>query len=93
MTDGIQSKKYLLTILRRFLNSVGFIGYAKDVYELVTAEDLEDTDDDQRYYTKLFLEERDKRGIKLDTKTKIFANLNHAICKQSSVRNYRMTLW
>ena len=68
-------------LIRRFLNSGGFIGYAKDVYELLTAKDLKDTDDDQRYYTKLFLEERDKRGIKLDTKTKIFANLNHAICK------------
>ena len=68
-------------LLIRFLNSGGFIGYAKDIYELVTAEELKDTDDDQRYYTKLFLEERDKRGIKLDTKTKIFANLNHAICK------------
>ena len=72
----------LFVSLLRFLNSGGFIGYAKDVYELVTAEDLKDTDDDQRYYTKLFLEERDKRGIKLDTKTKIFANLNHAICKE-----------
>ena len=68
--------------LHRYLNSGGFIGYAKDVYELITAEDLKDTDDDQRYYTKLFLEEREKRGIKLDTKTKIFANLNHAICKE-----------
>jgi procollagen-lysine,2-oxoglutarate 5-dioxygenase len=63
----------------RFLNSGGFIGYAKDLYEMVVAEDVKDLDDDQAFYTKRFLEEREKRGIKLDQRTKIFSNLNHAI--------------
>jgi procollagen-lysine,2-oxoglutarate 5-dioxygenase len=63
----------------RFLNSGGFIGYAKDVYDMLTAEDITDLDDDQRFYTKRFLAERDERKIKLDHKTRIFCNLNHAI--------------
>ena len=33
----------------------GFIGYAKDVYNVITKHPVENTDDDQLYYTKVFL--------------------------------------
>ena len=33
----------------------GFIGYARDVYEMVTSVKIEDSDDDQLFYTKIFL--------------------------------------
>jgi hypothetical protein len=41
---------------KRFLNSGGIIGYASDFYKLIsTAERIKDEDDDQLFYTKLFL--------------------------------------
>ena len=65
---------------KRFLNSGGFIGYAKDIHSIVNHHDLEDTDDDQLYYTHIYLndEMRQKHNIKLDHKSKIFQNLNGA---------------
>ncbi|XP_046571507.1 multifunctional procollagen lysine hydroxylase and glycosyltransferase LH3-like [Haliotis rubra] len=66
---------------KRFLNSGGFMGYAKDVYEMITHESVSNRDDDQLYYTKIFLDEnlRDKWRIKLDTRSEIFQNLNGAL--------------
>ncbi len=65
---------------KRFLNSGGFIGYARDIYDIVNARELKDNDDDQLYYTHLFLdpEFREKHRIKLDHKSEIFQNLNGA---------------
>jgi hypothetical protein len=40
---------------KRFLNSGGFIGYASDIYEIITSSPVKDNDDDQLYYTKVFL--------------------------------------
>ena len=47
---------------------------------LNTAE-VEDKDDDQLFYTKIFLDEemRNKFKIKLDHKAEIFQNLNGAV--------------
>ena len=43
---------------KRFLNSGGFIGYASDVYEMILSQgDVKDDDDDQLFYTKIFLNE------------------------------------
>ncbi|XP_041377665.1 multifunctional procollagen lysine hydroxylase and glycosyltransferase LH3-like [Gigantopelta aegis] len=66
---------------KRFLNSGGFIGYASDLYEIVTHSKVNNKDDDQLYYTKIFLNEslRDKWAIKLDTRSDIFQNLNGAL--------------
>ncbi len=38
----------------RFLNSGGFIGYAPDVYSIITNAKIMDSDDDQLFYTKIF---------------------------------------
>lgn len=40
---------------KRFLNSGGFIGYAGDLYEIITTEPIKDHEDDQLFYTKIFL--------------------------------------
>ena len=55
----------------------GFIGYAPQMYEMVSGK-IQDTDDDQLYYTRIFLnkERRQSLNIKLDTQAKIFQNLN-----------------
>ncbi len=41
---------------KRFLNSDGFIGYASDVYELISSVEIEDDETDQLFYTKIFLD-------------------------------------
>ncbi|EDV97127.1 GH16659, partial [Drosophila grimshawi] len=63
----------------RYLNSGAFIGYAPQVNALLE-ELIEDTGDDQLYYTKVFLDEtkRAKLGMKLDTQSKLFQNLHGA---------------
>lgn len=65
---------------RRYLNSGGYIGYASSLLKLLKSKEIENKDDDQLYFTKLFLDEstRDELKIKLDTKSSIFHNLNGA---------------
>ena len=65
----------------RFLNSGGFIGVAKDIVEIINHKTINDMDDDQLYYTKIFLDKnlRNKWKMKLDTKSEIFQNLNGAL--------------
>ena len=41
----------------RFLNSGGIIGYAPEFYALITHKEVKDNDDDQLYYTNLFLDD------------------------------------
>ncbi|XP_016987590.1 procollagen-lysine,2-oxoglutarate 5-dioxygenase [Drosophila rhopaloa] len=63
----------------RFLNSGAFIGFAPQVYE-VLEDPIEDTADDQLYFTKIFLDEakRTKLDMKLDTQSRLFQNLHGA---------------
>lgn len=62
-----------------YLNSGAFIGYAPQVWALIETP-IEDTADDQLYYTKIFLNEelRTKLDMKLDTTSTLFQNLNGA---------------
>ncbi|XP_075705409.1 multifunctional procollagen lysine hydroxylase and glycosyltransferase LH3 [Rhinoderma darwinii] len=66
---------------KRFLNSGGFIGYVSQLYRMVQLWKFKDDDDDQLFYTKVYLDEefREKFSIGLDHKSKIFQNLNGAI--------------
>ncbi|XP_066527094.1 multifunctional procollagen lysine hydroxylase and glycosyltransferase LH3 [Hoplias malabaricus] len=66
---------------KRYLNSGGFIGYAPDIYEIVQQWNLRDDDDDQLFYTHIYLdkEHRTKLNMTLDHKSRIFQNLNGAI--------------
>ncbi|XP_067390600.1 multifunctional procollagen lysine hydroxylase and glycosyltransferase LH3 isoform X2 [Emydura macquarii macquarii] len=66
---------------KRFLNSGGFIGFAPAVHRLVQLWKYKDDDDDQLFYTRIFLDPglREKFGLALDHKSKIFQNLNGAI--------------
>lgn len=63
----------------RFLNSGAFIGYAPQVFALLE-DPIEDTADDQLYFTKIFLDEtkRAKLGLKLDVQSRLFQNLHGA---------------
>uniref|UniRef100_A0A336MPH5 procollagen-lysine 5-dioxygenase n=1 Tax=Culicoides sonorensis TaxID=179676 RepID=A0A336MPH5_CULSO len=64
-----------------YLNSGMYIGYCNSVYELLKANPIKDTDDDQLYLTNAYLDEnlRNKLSIKLDHTSDIFQNLNGAI--------------
>jgi hypothetical protein len=65
----------------RFLNSGGFIGLAGVLRQMVNAKEIADQDDDQLFYTEIFLDEdmRKRFNIKLDYKAQIFQNLNGAM--------------
>lgn len=65
---------------KRFLCSGGFIGYAKEFWSTVNQGDVADNDDDQLYYTKVFLNKalREALNATLDHKSQIFHNLNFA---------------
>ncbi|XP_050952785.1 multifunctional procollagen lysine hydroxylase and glycosyltransferase LH3 [Labeo rohita] len=66
---------------KRYLNSGGFIGYAPDIHAIVQQWKYKDDDDDQLFYTRIYLdkEQRRKFNITLDHKSHIFQNLNGAI--------------
>lgn len=56
------------------------MGIAPQVHEIITSSEIAETDDDQLFYTKIYLNEelRKKWGIKLDHRAEIFQNLNGA---------------
>ncbi|TRY58499.1 hypothetical protein DNTS_004915 [Danionella cerebrum] len=66
---------------KRFLNSGGFIGYAPSIQKIVDRWDLHDNDDDQLFYTKIYVDpqQRERLNMTLDHKCEIFQNLNGAL--------------
>ncbi|XP_023288788.1 procollagen-lysine,2-oxoglutarate 5-dioxygenase 3 [Orussus abietinus] len=65
---------------KRYLNSGGIIGYASDIYSILPTN-INDDDDDQLYFTKVYLNPilREKHKIKLDHRSDIFQNLYGAV--------------
>merc|ERR1712226_190009 len=73
--------KYPQTDGKRFLSSGGIIGYAPEIVSMIMhRSDVEDDEDDQLYYTHIYLNEelREKWQIKLDHYADIFQNMNGA---------------
>ncbi|XP_040535322.1 procollagen-lysine,2-oxoglutarate 5-dioxygenase 2 isoform X2 [Gallus gallus] len=66
---------------KRFLNSGGFIGYAPYINRIVQQWNLQDNDDDQLFYTKIYVDPlaRERLNITLDHKCAIFQTLNGAV--------------
>ncbi|KAG6446513.1 procollagen-lysine,2-oxoglutarate 5-dioxygenase [Manduca sexta] len=64
-----------------YLNSGGFIGYLPEVLEMVIYKTINDKDDDQLYYTKIYLDKnlRESLKISLDHNSVIFQNLHGAL--------------
>ncbi|CAH0716184.1 unnamed protein product, partial [Brenthis ino] len=77
------------TITPAFLNSGGFIGYYADIMKILNFEKVRDEDDDQLFYTKVYLEKeyRIKYRIRLDHTSEIFQNLNGALSDVELVTN------
>ncbi|XP_032818072.1 procollagen-lysine,2-oxoglutarate 5-dioxygenase 2-like isoform X1 [Petromyzon marinus] len=66
---------------KRFLNSGGVVGLAPALHQVVSQWELRDDDDDQLFYTKVYIDpaKRSKINITLDHKCRIFQNLNGAV--------------
>ncbi|KAG7236230.1 hypothetical protein INR49_001146 [Caranx melampygus] len=66
---------------KRYLNSGGFIGFAPDLSAIVQQWKFKDNDDDQLFYTKIYLDktQRTKFNMTLDHRSRIFQNLNGAV--------------
>lgn len=66
---------------KRYLNSGGIIGYAPSINRIVSQWDLHDNDDDQLFYTKIYVDplQRLNLNLTLDHKCQIFQNLNGAV--------------
>lgn len=66
-----------------YLNSGLYIGYMPEIMELLERKDIQDTDDDQLYFTEAYLDEnlREKLKFQLDHESQIFQNLNGALSK------------
>lgn len=66
---------------RRYLNSGLFIGYAPELYRLLIRLPVGYQDNDQQYFTRLYLDETVRRefGWKLDHCSEIFQNLGDAV--------------
>lgn len=81
---------------KRYLNSGGFIGYAPYINRIVQQWNLQDNDDDQLFYTKIYIDplKREAINITLDHKCKIFQTLNGAVGmlpKYRIVHEYKRT--
>ncbi|OQR74134.1 procollagen-lysine, partial [Tropilaelaps mercedesae] len=79
--DASLREKYPELEGKKYLNSGGFIGFAPEIYKIVTHSFIKDTDDDQLFYTKIYLDEqmRELLNIRLDSRAQIFQNLNGAV--------------
>lgn len=63
-----------------YLNSGCFIGVGSNVFSLIKDSNVKDYEDDQLYYTKQFLDIRDKKKISIDYKCRLFQTLNNSLC-------------
>ena len=57
------------------------MGYAPEIHKILNSGQVANDDDDQRFYTKIFLDkkQREELGIKLDHRSELFQNLNGAL--------------
>lgn len=70
-----------IEVANPYLNSGGFIGYLPEVVEILNNKPIKDKEDDQLYYTKIYLDKnlRETLKISLDHNSAIFQNLNGAL--------------
>ncbi|CAL9694186.1 unnamed protein product [Knipowitschia caucasica] len=66
---------------KRYLNSGGFMGFAPELAALVQQWKYKDNDDDQLFYTRIYLDksQRSTYNMTLDHCSRIFQNLNGAV--------------
>ena len=62
-----------------YLNSGGFIGTAHNIYSLIMDATISNTDDDQLFFTNIYLNDKFKELITLDHNCYLFQTLNDSI--------------
>lgn len=62
-----------------YLNSGGFIGSARNIYSLIRDATVSNTDDDQLFFTNIYLNDKFKERITLDYNCYLFQTLNDSI--------------
>ncbi|KAI6647973.1 Procollagen-lysine,2-oxoglutarate 5-dioxygenase 3 [Oopsacas minuta] len=62
----------------KYLNSGGFIGYAQDVWNIVNDKPIGNDEDDQLFYSVIYVDKREQYDMRLDHRSHIFQNLNGA---------------
>jgi hypothetical protein len=62
-----------------YLNSGGFIGSAHNIYSLIHDDTVANTDDDQLYFTNIYLNDKFKERITLDYNCYLFQTLNDSL--------------
>ncbi|XP_004705482.1 procollagen-lysine,2-oxoglutarate 5-dioxygenase 1 [Echinops telfairi] len=77
----LEAKYPVVSDGKRFLGSGGFIGYAPNLSKLVSEWEGQDSDSDQLFYTRIFLDpkKRERINITLDHRCRIFQNLDGAL--------------
>uniref|UniRef100_A0A3Q4GC47 PLOD1-3-like GT domain-containing protein n=1 Tax=Neolamprologus brichardi TaxID=32507 RepID=A0A3Q4GC47_NEOBR len=80
---------------KRYLNSGGFIGYAPEISAIVQQWKYKDSDDDQLFYTRMYLDKthRTKFNMTLDHRSRIFQNLNGAVGKKHKLESVQHLFW
>ncbi|XP_050309615.1 procollagen-lysine,2-oxoglutarate 5-dioxygenase isoform X2 [Anthonomus grandis grandis] len=65
---------------QRFLNSGAYIGYLKEINNILNRAEIKDTEDDQLFFTKAYLDKdfRESNKIQLDHLSEIIHNLHGA---------------
>ena len=62
-----------------YLNSGGFIGTTNNVYSLIRDATISNTDDDQLFFTNIYLNDKFKERITLDNNCYLFQTLNDSL--------------
>ena len=57
------------------------MGFAPELYKIISLKEVADKDDDQLYYTMIYLDEKLRRSLKItiDSMSRIFQNLNGVV--------------
>ncbi|XP_068185883.1 procollagen-lysine,2-oxoglutarate 5-dioxygenase 1 isoform X3 [Antennarius striatus] len=77
----LEDKHPHVTEGNRFLNSGGFIGYLPNIKEMVAEWKGEDSDSDQLFFTKIYIDSTKRKSINitLDARCRLFQNLHGAL--------------
>jgi hypothetical protein len=93
--EGLKTKYPLIEGSgQKYLNSGLIMGYAKNLYNILTSRKVKDTEDDQLFYTNIYLDDkmREENGIKLDHKSNLFQNLNGNVGEYYKVYQFDLVL-
>jgi procollagen-lysine,2-oxoglutarate 5-dioxygenase, invertebrate len=68
---------------QKYLNSGMYIGFIRNIWNVINFQPIKNDDDDQLFFTEAYLDDefRKENSFKLDHKSNLFQNLNGNIGK------------